>query len=127
MNNEYFQGFLTMRTSSTLIQALCVFSILFVGLVLTKRPPCEAGRRRYSEGKGRCVRCRCPKGTQLSGSEVGQPYSYLTCIFRNSRQNLNEFKNNPGLKLFLKIVLILFKIIKLKKVSPIAKLELYLL
>lgn len=71
MNNEYFQGFLTMRTPSTLIQALCVFSILFVELVLTKRPPCEAGRWRYSEGKGRCVRCRCPKGTQLSGSEVG--------------------------------------------------------
>lgn len=58
-----------MRTPSTLIQALCFFSILFVGLVLTKRPPCEAGRWRYSEGKGRCVRCRCPKGTQLSGSE----------------------------------------------------------
>lgn len=58
-----------MHTPSTLIQAQCVFSILFVELVLTKRPPCEAGRWRYSEGKGRCVRCRCPKGTQLSGSE----------------------------------------------------------
>lgn len=70
MNN--FQGFLTMRTPSNLIQALCFFSILFVELVLTKRPPCEAGRWQYSEGKGRCVRCRCPKGTQLSGREVGQ-------------------------------------------------------
>lgn len=80
MNNECiqfqctrkFQGFLTMRTPSILIQALC-FIILFVELVLTKRPPCEAGRWQYSEGKGRCVRCRCPKGTQLSGSQVGQP------------------------------------------------------
>lgn len=57
-----------MRTTCILIQALCC-NILLVDIIFAKRTPCEAGRWQYSEAKGRCVRCRCPKGTQLSDSK----------------------------------------------------------
>nr|XP_022345303.1 uncharacterized protein LOC111137896 [Crassostrea virginica] len=45
---------------------LLFISILLVNFALIQAAPCETGRSKYSISKGRCVRCKCPKGTEFS-------------------------------------------------------------
>ena len=61
-----FQGFLTMGRSIELL----FISILLVNFALIQAAPCETGRSKYSISKGRCVRCKCPKGTEFSKNKV---------------------------------------------------------